>query len=1464
MANIGNRFVRWILWLALGVLVLLAAGLLFLQTTYAKDYLTNVILDFLIDRTGYQISLDDIQIDWFDEVTASNFQIEDRSDSVMFRTSVSTFNYSLYDLVSSSTLQLDHLSIQDGEFNLYKYSDSTSINLLDFIFKLGQRDTASKARSVHLSTLEFENLRMNYKDLRIDAPHDSIFHPDYFSFNISQLSASQFKFSKDTLSVIFEKMIGQELYSGLPVNHFQSDFYLFPTALVLENVLIETQRSSFGDSIAFLFSKPSNLAYFKDSVKMDIRLSQSSLDVRDLQFFGNVPDVSEELVLDGTLSGYLAALDLEGFSVGLQSGEKIVFDASLLGLPRLNETFIDMAVEEAFVQEYLLDHILPGAQERIKQIHFKGALVGFLKDFVVYGNALTPYGSIEADINFKLSESLVESAYNGSFAFQKYRIGELLGINGLQEMDFKGSIRGAGFSAETADFLMNATVNNLRYLDYTYDSLGLYGQFRSSFFDGDIGFDDERGKLQGSTTIDFSLPEEVISVQLNIDSVDLKAFSITPKETWFSSGLSANLNEFDIDLMTGAIAFTNVDIRTPQTFLTLDSIKINSDKNDVKRRYKLKSDIIDVLVTGDFKILELVEDLPAILRSFSSEFMFEGSDSIVISSVIDYQSKFEFQVKSLNPVLRLLNLPVFISDGSQIGFQFKHQSDVSFNLLATIDTIQLYDRVFYQNELQVDASKGISSEQVLGLLQFSSSAQSWNDQISTESLSFEAIWDGNEINSFTKIAQPENKNRVNIRSLTTLKKDTIDFKVLPSDILFFNTAWNVNRSNHIQLFRDKLIIDQLELHKGNRLVSLDGVISDSSITSLYFRFEEYDLFTLSSLSPIPFGGILNATGRLSRLNGEQPLRVETEVEVDQLTFDETFIGDLNGISSWDNAVNGLFVDYSVTRENIETIDLGGYIKPFQEDQLDIQVSFDKAELDLLEPLFETLISDLDGTATGELNLTGLLSRPKLRGISIIDGGVVTIDYLNTTYGFSGATRFFEEQIAFDNLVITDRFQNFGSLNGAINHNQFQDVDLNVAINFDEFELLNTNSQLNSLYYGNAFATGTVNLQGPLQNILISAEATSTPNTRVYIPLIEENKAQQGAFIKFKSKVDSSDVAEEEVKLSGINIDFDMDITPDAYIELIFNPRTGDIIRGRGEGNLQLSVNSSGDFDLFGGYTVTEGAYNFTTSLINKEFQLVPGGIINWFGDPYEGQMDMTATYRQLADIEDWNPNDSSSTRSIVKVNLDMQGSMLTPEIGFKLELEDQNSSDPRWSQVISTINSDEEELKRQVFSLLILRKFSQREEFIVGGSNTVSTGISSSVSEFVSNQLSYWLNQVDENLEIDFDINSLDADAFNTFQLRLAYSFLDGRLRVTRGGGITTIVEEGTSSDLQGILGDWSVEYVLTEDGKWNARFFSRNNQYNSTARQLQETGLSLQYVTSFDEFREILKSGRKSGRLGK
>jgi len=167
------------------------------------------------------------------------------------------------------------------------------------------------------------------------------------------------------------------------------------------------------------------------------------------------------------------------------------------------------------------------------------------------------------------------------------------------------------------------------------------------------------------------------------------------------------------------------------------------------------------------------------------------------------------------------------------------------------------------------------------------------------------------------------------------------------------------------------------------------------------------------------------------------------------------------------------------------------------------------------------------------------------------------------------------------------------------------------------------------------------------------------------------------------------------------------------------------------------------------------------------------------------------------------------------------------------------------------IKSNEQELNRQVFSLLILKNFSPQGSF---------TGISNSgsnISELLSNQLSNWLSQVDNNLQIDVDLNSLDKQALNTFQLRMSYTLLDGRLKISRDGGFTN-TQTTQANNVTNIAGEWTLEYLLNQDGTLRMKLYNKNNQnplltslvntYNTSA------GFSLLHTQSFNSLNELFK----------
>lgn len=194
--------------------------------------------------------------------------------------------------------------------------------------------------------------------------------------------------------------------------------------------------------------------------------------------------------------------------------------------------------------------------------------------------------------------------------------------------------------------------------------------------------------------------------------------------------------------------------------------------------------------------------------------------------------------------------------------------------------------------------------------------------------------------------------------------------------------------------------------------------------------------------------------------------------------------------------------------------------------------------------------------------------------------------------------------------------------------------------------------------------------------------------------------------------------------------------------------------------------------------------------------------------------------------------------------------MLSPNIEFDLELQNESDATQENIPLLSQITSDEQELKRQVISLLFLKRFSPRQSFTLSGGGSVGN----SVSEFLSSQVSYLVSQIDENLEVEVNLADLNSDAFNTFQLRFAYTFLNGRMKVTRGGDFGNQNDQNDNV-INDIVGDWSVEYSLTKDGRLRAKVFRNTDQriQINDNQQNQETGISLRFVHSFNDLTELL-----------
>jgi hypothetical protein len=683
-----------------------------------------------------------------------------------------------------------------------------------------------------------------------------------------------------------------------------------------------------------------------------------------------------------------------------------------------------------------------------------------------------------------------------------------------------------------------------------------------------------------------------------------------------------------------------------------------------------------------------------------------------------------------------------------------------------------------------------------------------------------------------------------------------------------NQIWNFSSGNKIYFSKNEIEFDNIVVSNREQSIQLDGTISSNSDQVAHLKIKDLNLETVNTLLPrYNLGGTLNADIDLKDLF--QDLDVNGDVHINNFSIDKFLVGNVTGNSRWDHIQRKLLLDVALERNDEVTIGLEGYILPetdHNKEEVKLEANLDNADLEMLGPLVKGFMSNLSGKVTGTFTIEGTLKNLLVSGMANVKRGKFKIDYLGTTYYFEDDIYLDPNNIGFKKMKIKDEYGNPGIINGGIAHDGFKNFIVDISGKMNHFNVLKTTEKDNELFYGDAYVSGDFSVLGPFEDLEITANAQSNKGTKIYIPLNSyEGSIEKQSFItfvdkhKFNSKKDK-----DSVDLSGIKLDFNFEVTPDAYAEIIFDKRTGDYIRGYGNGNIKMTIDTRGDFNMYGNYRILKGGYNYTLAgLPIKEFAISKNSTITWTGDPYGGILDVQAYFESKIPITPLIDDSIRRKQEVgrthpVKVLLDIKGDLMSPQIGLDIDITPTTGiATEVATEFESLIKRNEQELNRQVFSLLVLGSFSPSNSFSgIGGST-------SNVSQLLTNQLGNWLSQVDENLVIDIDLNGLDKDALNTFNLRLSYTLLDGRLRISRDGSMTNM--QGNSNNPQNvsnIAGEWTIEYLLSAEGKFRLKLYNKNNQNqlmnNFTTNNYTSAGFSILHTQSFNNINELLGIKKK------
>ena len=174
------------------------------------------------------------------------------------------------------------------------------------------------------------------------------------------------------------------------------------------------------------------------------------------------------------------------------------------------------------------------------------------------------------------------------------------------------------------------------------------------------------------------------------------------------------------------------------------------------------------------------------------------------------------------------------------------------------------------------------------------------------------------------------------------------------------------------------------------------------------------------------------------------------------------------------------------------------------------------------------------------------------------------------------------------------------------------------------------------------------------------------------------------------------------KQLGMDINFDLEVTPDAEVQIIFDSKVGDVMKGRGSGNLNITLDKKGEFKMTGDYIIEEGDYLFTLkNILNKPFSVENGGKIIFNGDMDNAEIDIKAIYKVKTSLVPI-MGEEYTERVDVQCQLYLTGKLFNPVVGLNIELP---NSDEQTRSYLRNVISTEEELSRQFLYLLVMNSF---------------------------------------------------------------------------------------------------------------------------------------------------------------
>lgn len=1432
----------------------MVVGSLILSLPVVQTRLAKYATESLNEEFGTNISIDRLSLSLFTLNTdLKGIYVEDHHrDTLAYIQKLSTSILNLGNMVNGK-MEFGDIELDGVMFHLKTYKGEGDTNLDVFVDKLD--DGQPRAPGTPPFFMSSDEIQISEGHFRL--VDENLEKEETLNFTNLEIEANDFQILGPEVTLKI-RQLALDSKRGIHLNQLSTDFTYTKQQMRFDSLRIRTEQSNLKGDLVFSYNRE-DFSEFVDKVNVSANFRESQIALNEINRFYDEFGSDKMVSFSSNITGVLNNLNvnelfLESDNTGIR-GDFVFQNLFNQNAPFVLNADIDNLTSSYYQLRALLPQILgkniPSSFQKLGQFTIRGDAEITETSLDVQVNLNTAIGSSYTDLQMTNIQTIDDASYIGFISLIDFDLGTFVENKQLGLASLDVNVEGKGFISENLNTEVIGEVYALEFNGYEYNDLKVSGILKEELFDGSLVSGDENFKFDFKGLADLGDNTNTFNFIASVDYADLKLLNfINDSVSVFKGNLNMDIEGNTLDDIIGQVRFSNTTYQNKNdTYYFQDFAVSSSFDKDTVRTVRINSpDIIEGYVKGKFKVGEIGKLVQNSVGSIYTNYKpFEISEG----------QSLNFNFKIYSKIVDVFFPEVTFDPNTFIrGDIVADEGD--FKLTFKSPSISAYGNEFDNLELKID-NKNPLFNTFLSVKDMSTVYYDVKDfnLINTtlkDTLFFRTEFQGgrgfddsynlNFYHTFNK----ENK------SVIGLKKSEMNFK---------GNTWVLNKEgnskNKVILNRtlDSVWIEDLVMDNSNEeQIRLRGELADSTYKDLDLQFK---IVSLSKITPkvdsLRLDGTVN--GFLNILQKEGKYLPTSSLNVDDFSVNESRLGNLEigifgnndltqfGISTWldDGGKERMSINGKVTNQNRNT-------------QLDLTANFTDFQLEPFSPLGEDVISNIRGDLSGNVRITGKAENPSINGNLTLNDAGIGIPYLNVDYDFApfSRIRLFDQTFYFESIGLSDVSEGTtATLDGTINHTAFGDwsLDLDVDTNNDRFMILNTEFNEDALYYGTGFINGTGSIYGPTEGLTIAVDATTGAGTSLKIPLSDVTSVGDYSFINFIEKKGSQTFKEERVlqDYEGLEMAFDLAVTPDAEVEIVVDQNTGSSLKGTGEGILLIEINTNGKFNMYGDFVVVTGEYNFKYGgVIDKKFQVRPGGTIRWDQDPLAAQLDLDAIYRLNANPAPLLDNQGFSGRIPTEVVVRLDGELESPNIGFDIEFPGTNSvvqSELEYRLQDPTVK------ERNAFFLLAQGTFVDEQsgglnqQLVTGNLIQTASGLLNQILAGDNDKLNFGLSYEQGLLDPNADIQTENRIGVTVSTKISDRVLVNGRLGVPVGGVSETVV-----------AGDVEVQVLLNEEGTLSAKIFNRENQIQQflAERQGYTQGLGLSYQVDFNSFKELMQ----------